>query len=167
MIKNKISWVYLLFIIAIGLFVSHIALGNEPIIRDDSFPIPVLRPSEFSGFSCPPNIAAAAFCGKKDEAAALFTYSWKPYWHEPFGMTSEYQLQSYGSYITTFGSLLQNTLLGLTGLRIQKGDWRKFNCTLPSNWDKIEIERIWINGKPVKIIAEDGKPARMIDLSTN
>jgi protein-glucosylgalactosylhydroxylysine glucosidase len=109
------------------------------------------------GFTSPSYMAAAAFCGERTKSADLFVNSWKPYWHSPYGMTSEYQSQYYGSYITTFGSLLENTMLGLTGLRIQNGDWHIGKATLPAGWEKIEIDRIWINGKPVKLEAENDK----------
>jgi hypothetical protein len=114
------------------------------------------------GFTSPSYMAAAAFCGERQKSADLFENSWKPYWLEPFGMTCEYQSQGYGSYITTFGSLLQNTMIGLTGLRIQNGDWQKYKVTLPQGWERIEIDQIWINGKPVKLVAENGKMAKLI-----
>ena len=110
-------------------------------------------------FTSPPWAACAAFCGERDKAAELFRNAWENYWLEPFGMISEYQSQNYGSYITSFGSMLQSTLLGFTGLRIQAGDWAKYPATLPEGWTKIEVDRVWVRGKPMKLVAEHGKIA--------
>jgi len=122
--------------------------------------------SKAPSFSAFPMSAAAAFFGKRDIAKEIFHNSWKPYWREPFGMTSEYPQNEFGSLITNYGSLLQNTLLGYTGLRIVEGDWRVYPASLPAGWSKIECDRIWVKGKPMKLIAENGKLARLTPVET-
>lgn len=117
--------------------------------------------SRAPGFTSPAYMSMAAFFGEREKSADLFVNSWKPYWLAPYGMTREYQSQKYGSYITTFGSLLQNTILGLTGMRITKEDWCKYLATMPEGWKKIEIDQIWIKGKPMKLVAEHGKKTKL------
>jgi len=98
-------------------------------------------------------------------AKSIFHDAWKPCWREPFGITAEYRFYGYGSYITNYGSLLQNTLLGFTGLRVVDGDWRVYPGSLPAGWNKIECDRIWVKGKPMKLIAEHGKLATLIPMA--
>ena len=56
-----------------------------------------------------------------------------------------------------------SVLFGFTGLRISEGDWHRYSATLPEGWKRIEIERIWIHGKPMHLIAENGKPAQLLE----
>jgi len=114
------------------------------------------------GFVSPAWMAAAAFCGERDKAAELFTSTWKGHLLPPFGMTREVQDRYYGGFITSCGSLLQNTILGLTGLRISATDWRKYPASLPTGWKSIEVDRIWIRGSPYKLIAKNGEKAQLI-----
>jgi len=116
------------------------------------------------GFTCPPFAVMAAFYGDKKKALKLFENSWKPYWVKPYGITKEYQQYKDGCYVTNFGSLLQAVMLGFTGLRISEGDWCKYPATLPEGWTKIEIDRIWVKGKAKKLVAEDGKIPKLIDI---
>ncbi len=78
-------------------------------------------------------------------------------------MTKEYAKYEDGNYITNDGSLLMSVMFGFTGLRISDGDWHRYPASLPDGWKRIEIERIWIHGKPMHLIAEDGKPAKLLD----
>jgi len=112
------------------------------------------------GFTTPPFAACAAFFGDRDKAAQLFERTWKRYRTGPFGLTMEYkQPPRRGDYLTNHGSLLQTAIYGFTGLRLAEGSWSKYKATLPAGWDKIEIDRIWVKGEPMKLVAEQGKPA--------
>lgn len=112
-------------------------------------------------FALPPLMSLAAFCGDTKRAHQLFTDLWKGYWLAPFGMLKEYQSQSYGSYITGFGSLLQNVMLGYTGLRISKDNWVKYKSSMPTGWTKIEIDQIWIKGKSYKLSVINKQKAKL------
>jgi trehalose/maltose hydrolase-like predicted phosphorylase len=120
------------------------------------------KPSFLIGFAADAVAATAAFLGEKRRAAALFEESWKTSWLEPFGMIREVPTQDYGCFLTNFGSLLQTTMLGFTGIRINEGDWRKYPASLPAGWDRIEIDRVWVRGEPKRLIAVDGAPARLL-----
>lgn len=111
------------------------------------------------GFSCPPFAAMAAHFGDRRKAAQLFQDSWKPYWLEPYGASKEYRSYGDGNLITNHGSLLMSVMLGFTGLRITDGEWRKYPASLPEGWRRIEIDRIWVKGKPMRLAAEHGKRA--------
>jgi trehalose/maltose hydrolase-like predicted phosphorylase len=113
------------------------------------------------GFTSPPYAVCAAFFGERKKAAEFFRNTWKPHWLEPFGMTLEHRLQDYGSYITAFGSLLQSVILGFTGLRIREGNWITYRASLPAGWKKIEIDRIWVRGKAMKLVAVHGRKTKL------
>jgi len=117
-------------------------------------------------FTSPAYAACAAFFGERKKAAELFRNTWEPYSLAPFGMIREYQSQNYGSYITSFGSILQYVLLGFTGLRIQEDDWIKYPARLPEGWHKIFIDRLWVKGKPMRLSVEHGKPAQLTPINT-
>jgi len=112
-----------------------------------------------NGYGSIPMAAAAAFFGKREMAREIFHNSWKPYWRGPFGMTAEYRKNEFGGFLTSYGSFLQSTLLGFTGLRIVEGDWQVYPASLPAGWTRIECDRIWVKGKPMKLVAEQGKLA--------
>jgi protein-glucosylgalactosylhydroxylysine glucosidase len=114
------------------------------------------------GFAAAAVAATAAMLGNKRRAAELFEQSWKGVWLEPFGMIREGPLQDYGCFLTNFGSLLQTTILGFTGLRVNEGDWRKYPASLPVGWTRIEIDRLWVRGEPRHLIATDGAPAKLL-----
>jgi protein-glucosylgalactosylhydroxylysine glucosidase len=113
------------------------------------------------GFTAPPMAAAAAFFGDRESARRIFHDAWKPYWREPFGVTSEYRHNDFGCYLTNYGSLLQNTLLGFTGLRIVEGDWDVYPAGLPAGWTSVACDRIWVKGRPMRLLAEHGRRAAL------
>jgi trehalose/maltose hydrolase-like predicted phosphorylase len=115
------------------------------------------------GFVTASMAATAAFVGDRSRAAELFDKSWKKFWLEPFGMGREMPSEDYGCFLTNFGSLLQTVMLGFTGIRVREGDWRKYPASLPENWSRIEIDRIWVKGEPKRLVAVNGAPARLLD----
>jgi hypothetical protein len=120
------------------------------------------KPGFVIGFAEDALAATAAFLGEKRRAAELFDESWKSSRLEPFAMIREVPSQDYGCFLTDFGSLLQTTMLGFTGLRVNEGDWRKYPASLPIGWSRIEIDRVWVRGEPRRLIAVDGAPAKLL-----
>jgi hypothetical protein len=62
-------------------------------------------------------------------------------------------------FVTNAGSTVMACLFGFTGLQLDGGDpqgWRKFPITMPEGWDGIEVERIWVRGKPARLSAQHG-----------
>lgn len=114
-----------------------------------------------NGYSSMAMASAAAFFGERDEARAIFHSSSGPYLRGPFAVMAEYRKNEFGNFVTTYGSLLQTTLLGFTGLRVLDGDWRKYPASLPAGWEAIECDRIWVKGQPMKLRAEHGSLATL------
>ncbi|HEY1500598.1 MAG TPA: hypothetical protein VGF88_13535 [Acidobacteriaceae bacterium] len=110
------------------------------------------------GFSIPPLAACAAMFGDREKAAELFRLAATEYVTGPFDIPKEYRAYYDGAYVTNNASLLLAAMYGFTGMRIADGDWRKYAVSLPSGWNRIEIDRIWIKGRPWHMVAEQGKP---------
>lgn len=113
------------------------------------------------GFAVAAMAATAAFLGENDLAAKLFKQSWQDSWLPPFGMMEEVTTEHYGCFLTDFGSILQTVLLGFTGIRIREGNWAKYPASLPTGWTQIEVDRFWMRGHPVRMIATNGVPAKL------
>ena len=114
------------------------------------------------GFAVAAMAATAAFLGERQQAAQLFEASWKESWLAPWGMIREVSTEDYGVFLTDFGSILQTVMLGFTGIRINEGDWAKYPASLPEGWTKIEIDRFWMRGQPVRLVATDATKARLL-----
>lgn len=114
------------------------------------------------GFAVAAMAATAAFLGEKQQAAQLFEASWKESWLDPWGMIREVSTEDYGVFLTDFGSILQTVLLGFTGLRVSEGDWAKYPASLPQGWTRIEVDRLWMRGRPVRLVATDASKAKLL-----
>jgi len=106
---------------------------------------------------------AALFGGDRREAARLFRQSWENVWVKPYGMIKEAPSEDYACFLTNFGSLLQTAMLGFTGLRVTHPGWAKYPATLPEGWTRLEIDRVWMNGSPRRLLARNGEPARLLE----
>lgn len=117
------------------------------------------------GFSIPPLAACAAMFGDRNKAATLFQLAAAEYVTGPFDIPKEYRPYHDGAYITNNASLLLAAMYGFTGMRIDEGDWRKYPVSLPEGWKRIEIDRIWIKGRPWHVVAEEGKQLMLTPLT--
>jgi trehalose/maltose hydrolase-like predicted phosphorylase len=117
------------------------------------------------GFTTPPFAACAAFFGDRKKAADQFRHAWEKYWVKPYGVTKEYQHYKEGEYLMNHAALLQAAMYVFTGLRVREGEWNKYPAAMPEGWQKIEIDRLWIKGKQVRVVAEHGKPALIYPLA--
>ena len=115
------------------------------------------------GFAEAATAATAAWLGYRNKALQLFQTAWQRDWMEPFGMLKEAPVETYGCFLTNCGSLLQTAMLGFTGLRVREGSWAAYPAIMPEGWSRIEIDRIWVRGKPQRLIAENGKLPVMSD----
>jgi hypothetical protein len=96
--------------------------------------------------------------GDRKKAAEAFHFA-AEYQVAPFLLSKEYRTFVEGNYLMNQASLLMAAMYGFTGLRISEGDWRTHSVSLPEGWTRIEIQRIWIHGKPFHLVAEQGKTA--------
>ncbi|MFW6059921.1 MAG: glycoside hydrolase family 65 protein [Phycisphaeraceae bacterium] len=64
-------------------------------------------------------------------------------------------------FVTAAGALLESLLLGMPGLHVGPGEpasWQRWSVALPEGWDGIEVERLWIRGRPARLRAVHSEP---------
>jgi trehalose/maltose hydrolase-like predicted phosphorylase len=70
-----------------------------------------------------------------------------------------------GPFFANMGGFLMSLLMGFPCLRIGPGEpdsWPQGQVVLPRGWTAIEVERLWIRGRPARLVAAQGKPAQLI-----
>lgn len=117
-----------------------------------------------AGFPAPTIATCAALFGEPQKAADIFRISWENYTLHPYLLSKERQGHSDGNFITNQGAQLQAAIYGFTGLRLAEGSWVKEPARLPAGWERIEIGRIYVRGKPMRLVARDGEPAELTPL---
>lgn len=64
-----------------------------------------------------------------------------------------------GPFFANLGGMLLGLLFGFTGLQPDDGDpagWPRRPIVLPEGWTAIEIGRVWIRGRPARLLARHG-----------
>ena len=111
----------------------------------------------------------AARTGDRALARRMLEDGVPPFLREPFLMFAELGRGREGfsgddatCYMATLGGYLLTCLYGLPGLQLDAGEpraWGKFPVMLPTGWQEIEVERLWIRGQPWRLRAVDGAAA--------
>ena len=85
-----------------------------------------------------------------------------------FHQTLEYRPDKFpgqpqaGPFFANMGGFLMSLLLGFPGLKPGWGDaaqWPAHDVVLPSGWQAIEVDRLWLKGRPMRLVAEQGRKA--------
>lgn len=107
----------------------------------------------------------AAMAGDRDLSLKLFEEGYAAYDHERFHQCLEYrpdhpdsQVKA-GPFFANLGGMLLGVMLGLTGVVVDDGDpqaWPRRPVTLPRGWTSIEIGRIWVRGRAMRLSARQG-----------
>ncbi|HZQ39602.1 MAG TPA: hypothetical protein VFA87_02375, partial [Rhizomicrobium sp.] len=69
-----------------------------------------------------------------------------------------------GPFFANMGGFLMSLLLGFPRLVPGAGDpesWAQGDVVLPTGWKAIEVERLWLRGKPARLTAAHGKSAEL------
>jgi trehalose/maltose hydrolase-like predicted phosphorylase len=107
----------------------------------------------------------AARNGNRRRASALFERGYGEFVLEPFTLVDEYSARVFpdmpraGPFFANIGGFLTGCLFGLTGLRPGLGapeTWCRGPVRMPSLWDGIRVERLWMRGEPVELTATHG-----------
>jgi hypothetical protein len=70
-----------------------------------------------------------------------------------------------GPFFANMGGFLMGLLTGFPKLKIGPGEpdtWPQGKVVLPKGWSGIEVERLWLRGAPARLVAEQGKMARIV-----
>lgn len=82
-----------------------------------------------------------------------------------FSQTLEYRADKFpeqpmaGPFFANMGGFLMSLLLGFPQLKPGPGDpksWAQRSVVLPKGWNEIEVERLWVRGRPAKLRARHG-----------
>jgi hypothetical protein len=112
----------------------------------------------------------AARVGDRRLALKLLDDGYAQFISGRFSQTLEYRPDRFpeqpqaGPFFANMGGFLMSLLFGLPGIQPDSGDvqgWSARRVTLPEGWRAIEVDRLWIRGKPVKLTARHGEVARL------
>lgn len=107
----------------------------------------------------------AAWSGDRERSARLFEEGFGQFDHGRFHQTLEtrpdYQPDQpkAGPFFANLGGFLESLLFGLPGIKPSPDDPASWPCrpvVLPSGWDAIEVDRLWIRGEPTSLEARHG-----------
>lgn len=107
----------------------------------------------------------AAMAGDRALALKLFEEGYAAYDHPRFHQCLEYRLDqadsdvAAGPFFANLGGMLMGLVYGYPGLVIDHGDpseWPRRPVVLPRGWTAIEVERLWVRGKPARLLARHG-----------
>ncbi|HEX6547477.1 MAG TPA: glycoside hydrolase family 65 protein [Candidatus Dormibacteraeota bacterium] len=109
--------------------------------------------------------AAAAWLGDRHRAAELLRQGYLDYLRGPYRETDEYSRVRFashppvGPFMANLGGFLTSCLLLFPNIRPgpePPAGWCRGPVVLPEGWDAIEVERLWIRGRPAGLRAVHG-----------
>jgi hypothetical protein len=114
----------------------------------------------------------AAWLGRRKQAAQLFDRGYAAFFDDPFGAPDEYQsadsrFPQASPMMANLGAFLSSLYFGLPGLRPSAEDprtWSDRRVVLPAGWKSIEVERLWVRGRPTRLVAAHGAERAVLDL---
>ena len=116
----------------------------------------------------------AARLGRREQALELFEKGYAAFILDPFTITAEYDPQVFpeqeiaGPFTANLGAFLTSCLYGLTGLQLGAGgpqQWCRRPVLMPRGWDGIEVERLWVRGRPASLSARHGAPRAELEFT--
>ena len=109
--------------------------------------------------------AWAARLGDRDRALHLLDEGYGQFVSPRFMNVHEYRDDKFpemtpaGPFFANLGGFLIDCYFGFPGIRIHEGpphEWCERPVVLPAGWESIEVERLWAQGRPYRMIAEHG-----------
>jgi trehalose/maltose hydrolase-like predicted phosphorylase len=115
----------------------------------------------------------AARTGKRERALELFERGYGDFVLDPFRITDEYSPRAFpdeeraGPFAANLGGFLSACLYGLSGVQLGPGDpdtWCVRAPSFPTGWRGLEVERLWVRGRPARLVAHNGDDRARIEL---
>ena len=114
----------------------------------------------------------AAWRGRRKLAAELFERGYAAFFDDPFDAPDEFQSSDdrfppASPMLANLGAFLSSLLYGLPGILPNTGDprtWPERRVVLPAGWRSIEVARLWVRGRPTRLIAAHGAERATLEL---
>ena len=122
-------------------------------------------------FSAPLGVLAARV-GERGLSAELFRQGFAEFINKPWWDANEFSLVRHpdkpvvGPFIANLGGFLGSCFFGLPGVRPGPEDpaaWARRSVIMPDGWEGIEVERIWVRGRPAHLVARHGDERARIE----
>ncbi len=127
------------------------------------------RAGEFVGY---PMLSAllgtyAARLGNRTEALHWFERGYADFIEDPFTETNEFSRKRFpdkprtGPFMANLGGFLMSCLYGMAGLQLgpeEPAEWCRRPVVLPEGWEAVEVDRIFVRGRPAHLLARHGAP---------
>jgi hypothetical protein len=146
----------------------------EPAVEKETIRFYLDRVDPYLGhpmFSAPLGVLAARV-GDRALSAKLFREGFAEFINKPWWDANEFSLVRHpdkpivGPFMANLGGFLGSCLFGLTGVRPgleEPADWARRKVTMPEGWEGIEVERIWVRGRPAHLVALHGDERACIE----
>ena len=113
----------------------------------------------------------AAWLGRRKLAAELFDRGYAAFFDDPFDAPDEYpaaddRFPQASPMMANLGAFLSSLLYCLPGILPNAADpqtWPERKVILPAGWKAIEVERLWIRGRPTRLIARHGAERAVLE----
>jgi trehalose/maltose hydrolase-like predicted phosphorylase len=115
----------------------------------------------------------AAWIGDRKRSASLFEQGYAEFVNEPFRETNETSNTRMpdkprcSPLFANIGGFLSSLYFGLPRIYIGPGPidgWCEGEVTMPAAWEGIEVERIWVRGKPARLSAFHGDESARLEI---
>jgi hypothetical protein len=109
--------------------------------------------------------AWACRIGDRERALQLFEEGYARFVSDRFMNTHEYRDDRFpdqpvaGPFFANIGGFLMSLLYGLPRIQLGPGEpdsWLHGPIVLPTGWEAIEVERVWVRGQPMRLVARHG-----------
>jgi trehalose/maltose hydrolase-like predicted phosphorylase len=116
----------------------------------------------------------AAWLGLRRRSAELFESGYAAFFDDPFLAPDEYttadpEFPPAGPMMANLGAFLSSLLYGLPGILptvLEPRSWPERRVVLPAGWQSIEAARLWVRGRPTRLVAAHGMArAQLVDLT--
>ncbi len=103
----------------------------------------------------------AAWLGRRRRSAELFEEGFAAFFDDPFLAPDEFpaadaRFPQASPMLANLGAFLGSLVYGLPGILPSLADpatWPERRVVLPAGWRSIEIERLWVRGRPARMVA--------------
>jgi trehalose/maltose hydrolase-like predicted phosphorylase len=114
----------------------------------------------------------AAWSGDRKLALQLLDEGYAAFMADRFLQTLEYRRDRFpeqpmaGPFFANLSGFLLGLMLGFPGVLVDEDEpttWPRRPVVLPSGWEAIEIERLWVHGREARLVARQGAPSAVLE----